>query len=582
MRRRPSTGTLLLDGLRWAARYGYRAPVLAGRMLTVLVREGPTALPGWTRAKIEEYRRRRLEARLGVHRGYGEWIEAFDSLDASDRKAIANAVASLERPTHFSIIIGEGENVPSRWVERTVESVREQLYPHHEVLVEKDAEAALAKARGELVIFLDGTCELSPDALAVLALERAARPDLVLLYTDEDTLAEAGPRSEPDFKPDWNLDLLHATNYVGRLAAFDREAVRRAGGRQGSDYALALRCTAGVDATRIRHVPFVLAHTRRRVSAETRETVAKHLGLPVEPGRLPGSHHVRYPIPEPAPLVSIIIPTRDGEPLLRRCVESIRAKTTYRHYELVLVDNQSRDPGALAYLAELERSGARILRHDQPFNFAAINNQAVERTEGELVCLLNNDTEVIRPGWLDEMVAHALRPEIGAVGARLLYTNGTLQHAGVVLGLGGVAGHAHRGLPGESGGPGGRALLVQNVSAVTAACLVVRRSVYREVAGMDESLAVALNDVDFCLKIRARGYRNLYTPFAELFHHESASRGRDLTPEQTARAELEKALVVERWGQELTRDPAYNPNLTLLDESWGLAWPPRVERPWWR
>ncbi len=189
---------------------------------------------------------------------------------------------------------------------------------------------------------------------------------------------------------------------------------------------------------------------------------------------------------------------------------------------------------------------------------------------------------MIRPGWLDEMVAHALRPEIGAVGARLLYTNGTLQHAGVVLGLGGVAGHAHRGLPGESGGPGGRALLVQNVSAVTAACLVVRRSVYREVAGMDESLAVALNDVDFCLKIRARGYRNLYTPFAELFHHESASRGRDLTPEQTARAELEKALVVERWGQELTRDPAYNPNLTLLDESWGLAWPPRVERPWWR
>jgi GT2 family glycosyltransferase len=554
-------------------------------MFSLLVREGPTALPGWTRARIEEYRRRRLEARLGANRGYGEWIAAFDTLDASDRSAIARAVANLEQPAHFSIVISHDESAPARWAEKAIASVHGQLYPHREVLLEKDVESALARARGELVVFLDGTCELSPDALAVLALERAARPDLVLIYSDEDLLSEEGGRSEPDFKPDWNPDLLLATNYLGHLVAFDREAVRRVGGKQGSDYDLALRCSAGVASARIRHVPFVLAHAPRRVSAErvsaeTRETLARHLGLPVEPGRIPDSHHVRYPVPEPAPLVSIIIPTRDGERLLRRCVESLRAKTTYPRYELVIVDNQSRDPGALAYLAELERS-ARVLRHDQPFNFAAVNNRAVAQTEGELLCLLNNDTEVISPGWLDELVAQALRPGIGAVGARLLYTNGTVQHAGVVLGLGGVAGHAHRGLPGESAGPGGRALLVQNVSAVTAACLVVRRSVYGEVGGMDERLAVALNDVDFCLKVRARGYRNLYTPFAELYHHESASRGHDLTPEQKARAEREKALVLERWGPELERDPAYNPNLTLLDESWGLAWPPRVERPWW-
>ena len=253
---------------------------------------------------------------------------------------------------------------------------------------------------------------------------------------------------------------------------------------------------------------------------------------------------------------------------------------------MIIVDNGSDDPAALAYFADLAREwGGRgvaprsvtVLRHDKPFNYSAINNLGVRESRGELVALLNNDLEVIAPGWLDEMAAQALRPEIGCVGAMLYYPNDTIQHAGVIVGVGGVAGHAFLSFPRGAEGQFNRARLVQNYSAVTAACLVVRKAVFEQVGGLDEvDLAVAFNDVDFCLKVREAGYLNLWTPFAEFYHHESASRGSDDTPEKAERFSREVELMLLRWGPLLQGDPAYNPNLTLELNDFTLASPPRV------
>jgi GT2 family glycosyltransferase len=341
-------------------------------------------------------------------------------------------------------------------------------------------------------------------------------------------------------------------------------------------------------------VPHVLYHWRAiegstAASAEAKgyaqDAAARALrdctGLPVDAGPLPFTYRVRWPVPDPAPLVSLVIPTRDAADLLKTCVETIRAKTAYRPYELIVVDNQSREPATLRLLRGLEeRKVARVLRYDAPFNYSAINNLGVREARGEIVGLLNNDLEIMEPGWLATMVAQALRPEVGAVGARLLYPDGTVQHGGVILGIGGVANHAHRNFPGSEAGYFGRLQLVQDLSAVTAACLLVRRDVYLRLGGLDESIAVAFNDVDFCLRLRKAGLRCVYTPDATLVHHESKSRGKDDSPDKRARFAREVETIMARWGELLRNDPAYNPNLTLESEDFALAWPPRARKPW--
>jgi GT2 family glycosyltransferase len=280
--------------------------------------------------------------------------------------------------------------------------------------------------------------------------------------------------------------------------------------------------------------------------------------------------------------VTLIIPTRNRFDLLRRCVESVYRKTTYPNFELIIVDNQSDETATLNYLATLERErGVKILRYDAPFNFSAINNLAVRHARGEIIGLINNDLEVITPDWLNEMVSHAIRSEVGVVGAMLYYPDNTIQHAGTILGWGGVAGHAYKKRPRGYPGQASRAMLCQNLSAVTAACLVVRRQVFDEVGGLDESsLAVGFNDVDLCLRIMEKGYRNLWTPYAEMYHHESASRGYENTPERKSRFEKECEYMKQRWGKLLLNDPAYNPNLALDKATFSLAIPPRVTKPW--
>jgi GT2 family glycosyltransferase len=294
-----------------------------------------------------------------------------------------------------------------------------------------------------------------------------------------------------------------------------------------------------------------------------------------------GMYRARYFIPAPAPLVSLIIPTRNGVDLIKQCIDSIFAKTTYKNYEILVVDNNSDDPKTLAYFASLAGDNRiRFLRDERPFNYSALNNAAVQQARGEYVGLLNNDIDVISPKWLEEMMALAIQPGVGPVGARLWYPNDTLQHGGVIIGLGGVAGHSHKHLRKYAPGYFFRAQLIQTISVVTAACLVIKKSIYQEVGGLDETnLKVAFNDVDFCLRVREAGYRNVWTPYAELYHHESATRGYEDTPEKQLRFRDEVLYMKKRWGDLLMNDPAYSRNLTLDYEDFSLAWPPRVGLP---
>ena len=271
---------------------------------------------------------------------------------------------------------------------------------------------------------------------------------------------------------------------------------------------------------------------------------------------------VRYRIPKPPPLVSLIIPTRDQASLLRTCIQSIRARTSYSNYEILILDNDSSAPDTARLFEELRSDPAiRILSRAGPFNYSALNNWAAGEANGTILGLLNNDIEVLAPDWLDEMVSLASHPELGCVGAMLLYPDGRIQHAGVVLGIGGLADHNDRfGDPRDLGYLNHLAS-IRNVSAVTAACLLVRKEIFEKVGGMDEQMRVAFNDVDFCLKIRAAGFRNVWTPFAELLHHESATRGRDLTTASARRSAAEMSLMYERWGLELLTDPYYSPHL---------------------
>jgi GT2 family glycosyltransferase len=277
-------------------------------------------------------------------------------------------------------------------------------------------------------------------------------------------------------------------------------------------------------------------------------------------------------------LVSIVIPTRDKLDLLRRCIDGLLWRTDYERLEILVVDNRSEDPSTLAYLAECgTHRKLRVLQFDHDFNWGAINNYGVRASNGAVVLLLNNDTEVVSPDWLNELVAQAIRPEVGAAGAKLLYPDGTVQHAGLVFGPGAQSYHRFRHLPGQAPGYRGELATVRQVSAVTGACLAMRRSVFEEVGGIEESaLAVTWSDSDLCFRVRERGYRVICTPFASLMHLELASRGRDDTPERLIRAEQERRYMIERWPQLAGEDHFFNPNLYLGEGDTRLACPPRL------
>lgn len=462
--------------------------------------------------------------------------------------------------------------------------------------------SALELVTAEYVALMDHDDVITPDALYWVARTIHDHPEVQLIYSDEDKLSVDGARYGPYFKPDWNPELFLSHNFICHLGVYKTTKMRELGGFDpafdgAQDYNLALRYVATIKDHEIRHIPRILYHWRATPGSTAngihekpyaepliRQAVEKALaakGVAADVtahARLPGALRVRYALPKPLPLVSIIIPTRNGFSLLNRCVESILTKTDYTNFEMIIIDNGSDDFIAQRYLAYLEADERiTVLRDDRPFNYAALNNQAVKLAKGEFIALLNNDLEVINEDWLSEMVSYAQHPEVGAVGAKLYYPDDLIQHAGVMVGLGGVAGHSHKHFPRDNAGYCGRLWLTQNLSAVTAACLVIKKAIFEQVNGFDaEHLSVAFNDVDFCLRVQEAGYWNVWTPYAELYHYESATRGYEDTPEKQARFTNEVNYMKKRWGAGLLVDPAYNPNLTLDREDFSFAFPPRV------
>jgi len=460
--------------------------------------------------------------------------------------------------------------------------------------ISEASNSALAIVEGEFVALLDHDDELADDALLRVVEALNANSDALLFYSDEDKIDEFGQRFDPHFKPAWNPELLLGQNYISHLGVYQARHLREVGGfrvgYEGSqDHDLVLRFTKGLDGRNIVHIPEVLYHWRSVEGSTAMASDAKSYtsiaglkavkqvfdsesDIDVEPGPVPNTYRVKYPLPEIPPRVSLLIPTRDGVEILKPCVDALLDRTDYPNFEVLILDNQTTCEHTLRYMREVSQDDrVKVLSWDFPFNYSAINNFGAHHASGEVLGLVNNDIEPINEDWLSEMVRLVVRPEVGCVGAKLYYPNDTIQHAGVILGIGGVAGHGHKYFDRRANGYFSRLHLVQNVSAVTGACLLVRKAVFDQVGGLNqENLAVAFNDVDFCLKVCEAGYRNVWTPYAEAYHHESVSRGADDTPEKRKRHNREANYMRQRWGAQLDNDPAYNPNLTLIHEDFSL------------
>lgn len=594
------------------------------RGLSVLRHGGFTAL----RAKL-------LGGR--VTNNYSEWVQRFDNFELNDSEKVAKAASQLKAKPKISIITPVF-NPPERHLRDCLDSVLAQGYPEWELCLADDAStlphvrtvleeyktkdsrikvvyrersghiaeasnSALDLAGGDYVAFLDHDDELTVDALYMVAKQLNETPNAQLLYSDEDKKTGYGMRINPHFKSDWNPELLLQQNYVCHLLVLKKSLIDSINGfRKGfdgaQDWDLILRASEQLKDTDIVHIPHVLYHwkiiagsTAQATSSKPyvleaqRKAVQEHLdriGCKAEVSIRPeiSNLEIQRALPSVQPMVSIIILTRDKLDHLSRCVESIFDKSSYKNFEVIIVDNGSMEPKTKHYFEKLKQRGVIILHEDSPFNFSALNNLAARHAKGSVLAFLNNDLEVINEDWLERLSAHCLQKGVGAVGARLLFPNKLLQHGGVIIGIGGVAGHNHKGRPHDDPGYFNRAILSQNLSAVTAACMIMPREAFDAIDGFDEQLSVAFNDVDLCLRLRAAGYKIVYEPAAELYHYESASRGYENTAAKFERFEREIELMKERWGKTLLSDPYYNPNLTQLSEDFMFAFPPRVTRGW--
>jgi glycosyltransferase involved in cell wall biosynthesis len=447
---------------------------------------------------------------------------------------------------------------------------------------------AASMATGDFICLLDHDDLLARDALMEVALQLQVRNDTDYFYSDEDKVSfDSREFSQPYFKPDFDPDLLLCSNYLNHFSVIRRSLFLDVGGfRVGydgsQDYDLYLRVTE--KARRIVHIPKVLYHWRMVPESTAVDPEAKgglfrdssvkalqaaidrrNLDATVEKGVSPGSYRVRYAVPDDKK-VCIIIPTRNSVELVDMCVTSIETHTDHKQYEFLIVDNGSDDPLLEAWLSQKKNESGRFrsLRFDGRFNFSSINNYAVQNTDAEYLLFLNNDIEVTRHGWLTAMLEFAQQPDVGAVGAKLLYPDGRIQHAGVVLGMGGVAGHPFKEMPEHNGVYFGHSNMIKNYSAVTAACILMRREVFEIAGGFNEELAVSFGDIDLCMEIRKLGYKIVYTPYARLIHHESVSRLDDNETPRRPRFHSEITYMLSKWGRNLFEDPFLNPNISIL------------------
>jgi glycosyltransferase involved in cell wall biosynthesis len=609
---------------------------LTEKVFAVAKREGLSGVTNRIAHVVEQHAPVATESGQPAHRNdYKTWIKLYDTLDVQAVQNIQKEIASFTTKPKISVVMPV-YNAPLNYLEEAIRSVQNQIYDHWELCIADDAStdksirplleryakedprikvifrsenghisaasnSALSLASGDFVALLDNDDLLPVHALYHVAKTIIKNPNVALIYSDEDKIDEKGQRLGPYFKTNWNPDLFYSHNMFSHLGVYKRSLIENIGGFQlglegSQDYDLALRCIEKVNTSQIIHLPYILYHWRVHPASTAMSSDAKPYAM-IAGERAINQHFQRtgakglvklighgynphYDMPATYPLVSIIIPTRNAHELVSQCINSIQKLSTYPTYEILLIDNGSDDPASLAEWDRMAKNGVRILRDDSPFNYSALNNMAVKKAKGEVLILLNNHTEVIEPRWLEIMVSHTVRPGIGPVGAKLLYPDDTIQHAGLILGLGslaGAAGHAHYKFPHKSLGYCGRISLTSNFSAVTGACIAVRRDLYLKVGGLDEeNLRIAFNDVDFCLKLGEQGYRCVYAPDAVLYHHESASRGAEDNPEKKARFKQETDWMRARWGSLIDNDPYYSPNLTLEHGDFSLAWPPRV------
>jgi len=600
---------------------------------------------GKVRGLIAWIHQQALMGKVSIIDYYSSWISLYDTLNDTDRKAIKERIRNIKHKPLISVILPV-YNTDEQWLVPAIESVINQLYPNWELCIADDAStktqtkkviekyakldprikvvyrqsnghisacsnSALELASGEFTALFDHDDILREHALYHVVEALNNNPNLDMLYSDEDKIDLRGRRFQPNFKPEWNEELFYSYNLVTHLAVFRSQLIKDVGGfrvgYEGSqDYDLVLRVVEKTTKDKIHHIPYVLYHWRAIPGSTAGGPGAKQYAY--EAGRrairdhfkrmnikatitegISGCNRVQYELPDPTPLVSCIICTRDRVELLKVIVDGILHETNYPNLEVLIINNQSAESATLQYFESLKsETKVRVIDYNAPFNFSAINNFGAKHAKGEIFAFLNNDLKVIHADWLTELVRFACQKNTGAVGAKLYYPDGSLQHGGVVLGIGqvegyshGIAGHSHKGFPQFAYGFIGRTIVNQCFSAVTAACLVTRKSIFEKVGGFDENkLAVAFNDIDLCLRIREQGYLITWTPYSQLYHFESATRGSDQTPQNFPRFQRECDYMMQRWGRQLGSDPAYNPNLTLEKEDFSLAFPPRVTPPW--
>lgn len=567
---------------------------------------------------------------------YAHWVKKFDTITENNLIAFRKDLDGLHYKPLISVII-PAYNTPENWLKKAIDSVIGQVYENWELCIVDDASTnmsvrtvleeyandtrirtifrkvnghisktsndAIEMAKGDFIAILDHDDELRPHSLYEVVKVLQKNPNAKLIYSDEDKITTKGQRTNPYFKPDLNIELLRSQNYICHFAVLNTALVKKIGGFRSEvdgaqDWDLFLRVIDSIPAKEVIHIPKILYHWRIIESSTANSTAAKPYVLKAQQhavqehlarNGLKGKAEILYEISQikvkyqlgknSDACVSIIIPSKDQLHHLKRCIKSIEEKTLHGNYEIIIVNNNSENDDTFKYFDQIsKKDNIKIIDDSRPFNFSQLNNSAVDKSRGDYLLFLNNDIEIITKGWLIEMLSLFQQKDIGAVGARLLFPNDLLQHGGVILGIGGVAGHSHKGVKREDPGYFNRAILRSDFSAVTAACMLCRRDVFKSVGGFKEScLSVAFNDVDLCLRIGKAGYRVVYTPYAELYHYESLSRGYENTPSKFRRFEKETSYMKENWLELLNNDPCYNPNLTLLSEDFSLAYPPRQQ-----
>ena len=521
-------------------------------------------------------------------------VPAYRTPEAFLRQMIESVLNQTYPYLELCIADGSGENISVEKVVKEYQAkdqrVRYQRLEKNEGIA-GNTNAAIRMATGDYLALFDHDDLLSPNALFEVA-STIEKDKADVVYTDEDKVtSDLKEHFQPHFKPDFNPDLLCSNNYICHLFVVKRSLALKLGGQDpaydgAQDYDFIFRCTE--EAEKIVHIAKILYHWRVHQASTADNPTSKmyafdagkraieahlqRIGAKAEVSHTKdlGFYRVKYQV-QGNPKVSIVIPNKDEKETLKKCLESIWQKTTYSNYEIILVENNSTTREIRDYYQELDgKNGVRVVYWDKEFNYSAINNFGISYAKGEYILCLNNDITVISPEWMEELLANCQRPEVGIVGARLYYPDNTIQHAGIVLGMGGCAGSLFVGLARSRGGYLHKAALQQDLSAVTAACFMVKKEVFEKVGGFEEKLAVAFNDVDFCLKVRHAGYLVVYDPYAELYHHESKTRGYENTEAKKRRFQEEIEYMRCHWMPDILRDPYYNENLSLKASDYSL------------